>query len=118
MAQTVPSGDNTLLRETVAVRQIGWVERLLGPENYRILTGLLKTPASIGGFILIGIFILMAVFAPAIIPPVTPHDPYKMPRHGFSPNPRPGGTEWKKNVPDTPFWWKPIMGTDKMTHLL
>ncbi|MGE5251059.1 MAG: ABC transporter permease [Bacteroidota bacterium] len=118
MAQTVPSGDNALLRETVAVRQIGWLERLLGPENYRVVTGLLKTPASIGGFILIGLFILMAVFAPAIMPPVTPRDTYKIPRDGFSPNPQPPGTEWKRNVPDTPFWWKPLMGTDKMTHLM
>ena len=61
---TTPSGDNTLLSETVAVREIGRVERFLGPENYRIVTGLLKTPASIMGFILIGFFILIAIFAP------------------------------------------------------
>ena len=100
MAQTtIPSGDNSLLGETTAVRHIGRVERLLGPENYRILTGLLKTPASIGGFVLIGIFILMAIFAPAIMPPVT-RDPYRIPRDGFSPDPRPPGSEWTRNVPD------------------
>jgi len=119
MAQTsIPSGDNSLLGETTAVRKISRMERILGPENYRILAGLLKTPASIGGFILIGIFILVAVFAPVIMPPVTPRDPYKIPRDGFSPNPRPPGAEWNRNVPDLPFWWKPIMGTDKMTHVL
>jgi peptide/nickel transport system permease protein len=118
MAQTVPSGDNSLLRDTVAVRQIGWLEHVMGPENYRILTGLLKTPASIAGFILIGVFVLMAAFAPLIAPPVTPNDPYKIPRDGFSPNPRPPGAEWTRNVPDLPFWWKPIMGTDKWTHVL
>jgi peptide/nickel transport system permease protein len=123
MAQTavqpaVPAGDNALLRETTALRDIGWFERLLGPENYRILSGLLKTPASILGFILIGLFILIAVGAPLIVPPVTPNDPYKIPRDGFSPNPRPPGAEWTKNVPPLPFWYKPIMGTDKWVHIL
>lgn len=119
MAQTsAPSGDNALLGEMTAVRRVGRIERIIGPENFRILTGLLKTPASIAGFILIGIFIFIAVFAPVIVPPVTPNDPYKIPRDGFSPNPRPPGSEWKRNVPDLPFWWKPIMGTDKMTHVL
>lgn len=118
MAETVPSGDNTLLRETVSLREIGWFERFLGPENYRIVTGLLKTPASILGFILIGLFVLIAIAAPVIIPPVTPNDPYKMPRDGFSPNPQPPGSEWRRNVPPAPFWYEPIMGTDKWTHIL
>lgn len=118
MAESVPSGDNTLLRETVSLREIGWFERFLGPENYRIVTGLLKTPASIMGFILIGLFILIAIAAPVIIPPVTPNDPYKMPRDGFSPNPQPPGSEWRRNVPPVPFWYEPVMGTDKWTHIL
>lgn len=118
MAQTVPSGDNTLLRETTAIRKIGRLERFLGPENYRILTGLLKTPASILGFVLIGLFIIVAVAAPLIAPPVTPNDPYKIPRDGFSPNPRPMGAEWNRKQPPLPFWWKPIMKTDKWVHIL
>ncbi len=119
MAQTAaPSGDNSLLGETTAVRHIGRLERLLGPESYRILMGLLKTPASIAGFVLIGIFIFIAVFAPVIAPPVTPNDPFKIPRDGFSPNPRPPGAEWKRNVPDLPFWYKPLTGQDKWTHLM
>lgn len=118
MAETIPSGDNTLLRETVSLREIGWFERFLGPENYRIVTGLLKTPASILGFILIGLFILIAIAAPVIIPPVTPNDPYKMPRDGFSPNPQPPGSEWRRNAPSLPFWYEPVMGTDKWTHIL
>ena len=44
MAQTVPSGDNTLLRDSISLRKIGRLERFLGPENYRILVGMLKTP--------------------------------------------------------------------------
>jgi len=115
--ETVPSGDNTLLRETTSLRQIGWVERLLGPENYRILSGLLKTPASITGFILIAVFVTIALAAPVIAPPLT-KDPYKIPRDGFSPNPRPPGAEWTRNVPPLPFWWEPIMGTDKWVHVL
>jgi peptide/nickel transport system permease protein len=118
MTQAVPTGDNTLLRETTALREIGWFERFLGPENYRILTGLLKTPASILGFILIGLFIFIALAAPLLAPPVTPNDPYKMPRDGFSSDPKPPGTEWKRNAMPMPFWWQALMRTDKMTHIM
>jgi peptide/nickel transport system permease protein len=118
MTELTPSGDNTLLRETTALREIGWFERFMGPENYRILTGLLKTPASVFGFILIGLFVFIAVAAPLIIPPVTPNDPYKIPRDGFSPNPQPPGTVWKRNAPEVPFWYKPIMKSDKWIHIL
>jgi len=115
MAET--TGDNTLLRETVSVREIGRVERFLGPENYRIVTGLLKTPASILGFILIGLFIIIALAAPLIAPPVNPNDPYKIPRDGFSSEPKPMGTLWGRKAPPLPFWWKPIMRTDQWTHI-
>ncbi|HNS07782.1 MAG TPA: ABC transporter permease [Anaerolineaceae bacterium] len=112
-----PTGDNTLLKEVVPDRKISRAERLLGPENYRILKGLLKTPASIIGFILIGIFIFVAVFAPLIAPPVN-DDPFKIPRDGFSGQPRPPGTEWKQNVPEVPFWYKPLTGKDEWVHLM
>jgi peptide/nickel transport system permease protein len=115
---TAPSGDNSLLRETVAVREIGRVERFLGPENYRIVRGLLKTPASIAGFILITFFILIALAAPLIAPPVNPNDPYKIPRDGFKAEPKPMGTEWKTKAPPLPFWWKTVMGTDKWVHIM
>lgn len=115
---TTPGGDNTLLRDTVAMRQIGWFERLLGPENYRILTGLLKTPASIVGFILIGLFVTIAVFAPVFAPPRPTGDPYNIPRDGFSSEPRPPGTEWKRQVPPLPFWWKTLTGKDAWIHLM
>jgi len=118
MAQSIPSGDNTLLRETVTIRQIGWLERFLGPDNYRVMTGLLKTPASIIGLFLIGMFIVIALAAPLIAPPVDADDPYKIPRDGFSAEPKPGGTEWKRNVPPLPFWWKPIMKTDQWVHVM
>jgi peptide/nickel transport system permease protein len=116
--ETTPSGDNTLLRETVSDREIGRLERFLGPENYRIVMGLLKTPASIAGFILIGFFIFIAVAAPIIAPPVTPNDPYKIPRDGFKSEPQPMGSPWLKKAPPTvPFWYEPLMGTNEWVHI-
>jgi peptide/nickel transport system permease protein len=115
---TVPSGSPVPLSEAKVVRNIGWLERFLGPENYRVVTGLLKTPASVIGFLLIGMFIFIALAAPLIIPPVTPNDPYKIPRDGFSSEPKPMMTEWKSNQPPLPFWWKPIMKTDQWVHIL
>ena len=112
-----PSGDNTLLKEVLPDRKIGRLEKFLGPENYRILRGLLKTPASIIGFILIALFILIAIFAPVICPPVG-KDPYRIPRDGFSCEPKAPGTVWKKNVPDIPFWYKTVTGKDEWVHIL
>ena len=44
MTTHVPTGDNSLLADAASMRKIGWLERTLGPENYRIVQGLLKTP--------------------------------------------------------------------------
>ncbi len=112
-----PKGDNTLLDAAVSDRKIGRLEKILGPENYRIITGLLKTPASIMGFTLITIFILIAIFAPVIAPPVG-RDPYKIPRDGFSGEPQPMGTAWTSNVPDVPFWYEPLTGKTEWVHIL
>jgi peptide/nickel transport system permease protein len=114
---STPTGDNTLLKEVLSDRKISWLERVLGPENYRIIKGLLKTPASIIGFILIFMFILIAIFAPVIAPPVG-KDAYRIPRDGFSGEPKPMGTVWKKNVPDIPFWYKAVTGKEEWVHLL
>ena len=113
---TVPSGDNSLLKEALPERKISRLERFLGPENYRIITGLLKTPASILGFVFIGFFILIAIFAPVIAPPVK-SDPYMMPRDGFSAEPKDMGAKWVKNVPKVPFWYKTITGKDEWVHI-
>ena len=118
MAQSVPTGDNSLLQDALPTHKIGWFERWLGPENYRIVSGLLKTPASIVGFALIGFFVIVALAAPLIAPPVTPNDPYKIPRDGFSSDPKPPGTEWKQNVMPLPFWWKIFVKSEKMTHIM
>jgi len=111
------TGDNTLLGEAVAKRQIGRLERFLGPEFCRVLTGLFKTPAAILGFTLIILFIIVGLAAPLIAPPINPNDPYKIPRDGFSAEPRPMGSEWRVRQPPLPFWWEPIMKTDQWVHL-
>ena len=114
---TTPTSGIPIPGEVAHLRKIGSFERLLGPENYRVLTGLIKTPASIIGFILIGLFVFIALAAPLIIPAVTPNDPYHLPRDGFGAEPQSPGTPWTKNAPELPFWWKPIMGTDQWTHI-
>jgi peptide/nickel transport system permease protein len=115
---TTPTGDNELLGTAVALRKITRLERFLGPDNYRVMQGLFKTPASITGFALIAFFILVAVFAPVLAPPVTPNDPYKIPRDGFKSQPREIGAEWTKNPPDKPFWYTPITGNEEWVHLM
>lgn len=112
-----PSADNELLGEAVSIRKIGRLERFLGPDNYRVLQGLLKTPASISGTVLIVFFILLAIAAPVLAPPANPNDPYKIPRDGFKAEPKPMGTEWKVRPPDLPFWWKAVTGKDKWVHI-
>lgn len=114
---TIPTGDNRLLQETISDRKIGWLEKFLGPEIYRVFIGLFKTPASIIGVILITIFVLIAIFAPVIAPPVG-NDPMKIPRDGFSGEPKPPGSEWNRNVPEIPFWYKPLTGNEEWFHLL
>ncbi len=116
MAQAVPSGNNELLGEMVAMRKIGRLERFLGPDNYRLLQGLMKTPASITGFALIVFFTIVALAAPVLAPPVT-SDPYKIPRDGFKAEPRPIGEPWDKNAPEIPFWYKALTGNDTWVHL-
>ncbi|MFN8411180.1 MAG: ABC transporter permease [Anaerolineales bacterium] len=118
MAQSIPSGDNSMLRDTVSTRHIGRVERFLGPDNYRILLGLIKTPASIAGSTIILLFVLVAIFAPVIIPPVNKNDPYSIPRDGFKSDPQPVGAEWRRNVPDLPFWYTPLTGKTKWVHIM
>ena len=118
MAETTTTVDNNQLRDTVAMREIGALERFLGPDNYRVLTGLLKTPASVIGSVLILLFTIIAVFAPVFAPPKPTGDPYQIPRDGFTSDPRPPGTEWKRNTPPLPFWWKTVTGKDKWVHLM
>ncbi len=117
MTQVNPSSDNKLLGTDVAMREITRLEGLLGPESYRVLQGLFKTPVSIAGFSLIILFVIIALAAPILAPPVTPNDPYKIPRDGFKSQPREAGSEWTKNVPEIPFWYKAVTGNEEWVHL-
>jgi peptide/nickel transport system permease protein len=117
MAESILTGPGRILSEVPPTKKIGRIEHFLGPENYRIVRGLLRTPASILGFLLIGFFITIALAAPVIAPPVG-RDPYKIPRDGYRAEPRPMMAGWEIKAPPLPFWWKPIMKTDKWVHIL
>jgi peptide/nickel transport system permease protein len=117
MALQTPAADNELLGKATATRKISRVERFLGPDNYRVLQGLLKTPASISGTVLILVFVLVALAAPLLAPPLNPSDPYKIPRDGFKAEPKPMGSEWNSKPPDVPFWWKALTGRDEWVHI-
>jgi peptide/nickel transport system permease protein len=79
--------------------------------------GLLKTPASVIGLILILFFVVLALVAPVIAPPREGVDPYSMPRDGFSSDPKPMGSAWTRNVPPVPFWYKAVTGKDQWVHI-
>ncbi|MCU0485640.1 MAG: ABC transporter permease [Anaerolineales bacterium] len=115
---TPPSVFEEVLPESIKVRKIGRLEHFLGPENYRIVRGLFTTPASIAGLVLIVFFATVALLAPVLAPIAPNKDPYKIPRDGFSPDPKPPMTEWKRYPPPLPFWWEPVMGTDQWKHLM
>jgi peptide/nickel transport system permease protein len=101
------------------MRRIGRLERMVGPENYRILVGMFKTPASIIGFSLIMFFILVAIFAPVLAPPKETGDPFQIPRDGFSADPKPPGTPWERNAPPVvPTWYKVLTGNEEWVHLM
>jgi len=109
-----------LYRDVVATRKIGKLERFLGPENYRIIRGLFNTPSSIMGMILLALFMLVAIFAPSIIPPRDPdRDPYNIPRDGFNSIPKPMMSEWKKQTPEiVPNWYKAVFKRDEWVHVM
>jgi peptide/nickel transport system permease protein len=117
MTVNTPTGDNSLLGETVSMRKIGRLERFLGPDNYRVVQGMFKTPAAIMGFSLIVFFVIIAIAAPVIAPPLNPNDPYKIPRDGFKAEPQPMMSPWNRNTPELPFWWESIMKTDQWVHI-
>ena len=97
-------------------RQISRLESILGPEIYRILKGIVTNPLSIAGTSLIGFFVLIALLAPVLAPPVSTRQPYMTPRDGFSPAPKDPGTVWKTRPPELPFWWG-ITGQEGWVHI-
>jgi peptide/nickel transport system permease protein len=101
----------------IPVAQPPWFERVVGPEMYRVLKGLVRNPLSIAGMIILAIFLITAVAAPVIAPPLYADTPYQIPRDGFSPEPRPPMSTWNKFQPPTAFWLKPLTGSDQWIHL-
>jgi peptide/nickel transport system permease protein len=98
---------------------MGWLERLVGTEWYRLIRGVLTNPLSVAGLILVAFFVLMAAFAPVLAPPVEgAYDPYLIPRDGYSPEPKPPGTVWNLNPPPVPDWYRTLIRKDFWVHLL
>jgi peptide/nickel transport system permease protein len=113
-------------KRTIGVEEAAWtlpeltgLRKLLGPEWYRLLRGLLTNPLSVAGLISVTFFILVAILAPVLaLPGQITGDPYQIPRDGFGPTPKPPGTVWERNPPDMPFWYKTLTGKDEMVHLM
>lgn len=104
--------------DVIATRKVGWFEKLLGKENARILKGLVTTPTSIIGLILIVFFFAIALAAPLIAPPGVDVDPYQIPRDGYSAQPKAPMSEWKSDAPPVvPGWYKLLVGKDEWVHL-
>ncbi len=99
-------------------REPNWLERFLGPDFYRMLKGLFTNPLSLMGLSLLAVFLVVALAAPVLAPPRPHSNPYQIPRDGYSPNPKPPGTEWRTRQPPLPFWWEPVMHTDHWVHIM
>lgn len=98
-------------------RNVGRLERVIGPEFYRILKGVITNPLSVIGVSLILLFVIIALAAPVIAPPVNPRNPYIIPRDGFGSIPMPPGTVWDLRPPPLPFWYKAITGQSHWVHI-
>jgi peptide/nickel transport system permease protein len=103
---------------TWSLREPSRLEQLVGPDWYRILVGLYTNPLSIAGLVILATFILIAILAPVLAPPIRNADPYQIPRDGFNPQPRPPGAEWRTRPPAVPFWYQAVTGKDKWVHLM
>jgi len=55
----------------------------------KTLKKLIANPISLSGILLILFFAGVAIAAPYLAPPPRPYDPYRIPRDGFSPTPKP-----------------------------
>jgi peptide/nickel transport system permease protein len=99
-------------------RQVSRLEKLLGPEFYRILRGIFRNPLSIAGVSLIGIFVLVYLLAPVIAPPVGKQSPYTIPRDGFGSTPKGPGSVWALRAPPLPFWYQPLTGKTRWMHIM
>lgn len=114
VAQT-PGPKRASYLDDLPERKISWLEKTLGPESYRVIKGIFSNPLSIAGTTLIAFFLLVAIFAPVIVPPVNLREPYMTPRDGFGPTPKEPGAEWKTRPPKIPFWFS-ITGREEWVH--
>ena len=106
---------NASYLDNLPERKISALEKMIGPEFYRMLRGIVRNPLSVIGTSLIFFFIILGLAAPAIIPAVNARDPYMTPRDGYSPTPLQPGLDWKTRPPAIPFWF-PIFGIEKWIH--
>jgi len=101
------------------LRERSWLEKLIGPEWFRLVHGVVTNPLSVIGLLITALFILIAAFAPTIAPPVGPtYDPYLIPRDGYAQEPKSPGTVWNREPPPVPGWYQTITGRDYWVHLL
>ncbi len=92
-------------------------ELLASRKPPSIARQMLSNRLSVSGFILLGFFAFIAIFAPLLAPPLPrARDPMLIPRDGFSTVPLPPGTKWNSNPPPLPFWWQPLTGLNYWTH--
>ncbi len=115
-----PAADLGSLRahlNDIPERKIGRLERLIGPEFSRIFRGVFTNPLSIAGVSLITLFVIVALAAPIIAPPVNARNPYQIPRDGFSATPRGPGSAWTIRPPQVPFWFQTLTGKAKWFHI-
>jgi peptide/nickel transport system permease protein len=104
--------------DLVAIRKMGRMEKFLGSDNYRVVKSMLNSPTSVAGILLIFLFIVIALAAPVIMPPIPGTDPNRIPEDGYSQVPKLPGAEWSTNTPPLPFWYQPLTGKDTWVHLL
>ena len=122
MSEKALSPQEAAFRKIVAeheLRKRGWLEKFLGPELYRLVHGIVTNPLSIIGLVITTIFILVAIFASQLAPPVGEnYNPYLIPRDGYSPEPKAPGTVWSREPPPIPGWYKAVTGKDQWIHIL
>jgi peptide/nickel transport system permease protein len=100
------------------LRELGWLEKLIGSEWYRLVRGVFTNPLSVTGLIIVSLFLLTAALAPVLAPPAPgSYDPYLIPRDGYGSEPKPPGTVWRLNPPAVPGWYRTLTGRDYWVHL-
>ena len=107
-------GSRTIAKTRIGLR----LERQVGTETFRALKGLGTNPISIIGFLLLALFIFVAIAAPFLAPPIHVEDPYRIPRDGYGNVPQPPGTVWNSRQPPLPFWWKSVVKQENWIHLM